>query len=221
MTEPTRTVDAVWTDFGGVLTPPVSETMAAFCRKKNLDPAPLGRAIWKVTQSYGTTDIMEPLDTPLVSERDWLRQVTDAMFEDTGIRVEITSMGEDWFDGRAVNEPWLAALRKVRERGIFVGMLSNMPPAWDVHWRAMVPPEDLFDDVVLSFEAGLRKPVREIFDLATSTSGIEPERSVFIDDLAVNCAGAQDAGWHSIHFQDTDEAIRALEALTTAPVTTS
>lgn len=56
---------AVWTDFGGVLTPPIEVTMGAFCRVVAVPPPALRQAMYKVAQGYGT-DVMAPLDTPLV-----------------------------------------------------------------------------------------------------------------------------------------------------------
>lgn len=204
------TVRAVWTDFGGVLTPPLAHTMMAFCRKHGLDPAAVGKAAVSVTARYGTDDVMLPLDTPLVTEREWLRQIADEM----GVAEAPATMADSWFDGRETNHAWLDRLVALRASGVFVGLLSNMVPAWDVHWRRMVDPGH-FDDIVLSFEVGVRKPSQEIFALALQRSGTQPEETVFVDDLAGNCEGARKAGWTAIHFTDTAAAITELDALLT------
>ena len=206
-------VKAVWTDFGGVLTPPLSVTFTAFCAKTGLDPAPLMAATMKVTARYGTDDIMLPLDTPLVSEDEWLAQVRAVLLADHGVTADIDDFATAWFGDRPANQAWLDRLRELRESGLFVGLISNMPPAWDAHWRRMVDPDGLFDEVLLSFEAGVRKPDRRMFDLAVQRSGIAAEHSVFVDDLARNCDGAREAGWHAIHFTDTESAVERLAAL--------
>jgi putative hydrolase of the HAD superfamily len=216
----TAPVKAVWTDFGGVLTPPLSRTLNAFCVKTGLDPAPLMAATMKVTARYGTDDIMLPLDTPLVTEDEWLAQVRAVLLADHGVTAEIDNFAEAWFGDRPANQGWLDQLRSVRDRGVFVGMISNMPPAWDVHWRRMVDPEGLFDEVLLSFEVGLRKPDRRMFDLAVQRTGIAAEHSVFVDDLAKNCDGAREAGWQAIEFTDTENAVQRLAALL-GPATTA
>lgn len=203
-------VKAIWTDFGGVLTPPVSHTFAAFCEKTGLPPEPLLKAVATVTASYGTDDIMLPLDTPLVTEEEWLRQVADVLAEAEGITAELVSLADTWFDGRETNLLWLEELHRARDRGLFVGMLSNMPPAWEAHWRRMVPPETIFADVVSSAEVGHRKPDRAIFDLAAARAGVRPEECLLVDDLAKNCSGAEAAGWQVIHFTDTAVAIERL-----------
>jgi putative hydrolase of the HAD superfamily len=202
------TVRAVWTDFGGVLTPPIAHTMMAFCRKHGFDPAAVGAAAARVTARYGTDDVMLPIDTPLVSEREWLQQIADEM----GLVEAPVTMADSWFDGRETNQAWLDQLATLRASGVFVGLLSNMVPAWDEHWRRMIDPA-LFDDVVLSFEVGMRKPSPGIFALALERSGTTAEETVFVDDLAGNCEGATACGWTAIHFTDTAAAIDQLDAL--------
>ncbi|MFB8269403.1 HAD family hydrolase [Streptomyces sp. NPDC055955] len=208
---------AVWTDFGGVLTPPIAHTMGTFCTAQGIDPQALQQALGKVTARYGTSDVMEPIDTPLVSEEEWLAQVSEVLAADHGVAgVHLTTLADAWFDGRETNHAWVAALRTSRERGAFVGMLSNMVPTWDAHWRRMVDPAELFDDVLLSFEVGHRKPSPGMFALAAERAGVPAENCVLVDDLAHNCAGAEAAGWQAIHFTDTAEAAERLDALLSA-----
>ncbi|ANP48284.1 putative hydrolase of the HAD superfamily [Streptomyces griseochromogenes] len=205
---------AVWTDFGGVLTPPISHTMASFCKAQGLDPQALGQALEKVTARYGTRDVMEPIDTPLVSEEEWLAQISEVLAADHGITGKrLTTLADTWFDGRETNHAWVSVLRGARAAGAFVGMLSNMVPTWDAHWRRMVDADELFDDVLLSFEAGRRKPSPGMFALAAERAGADPADCVLVDDLAHNCAGAEAAGWQAIHFTDTTVAAERLDAL--------
>lgn len=212
MTTSPTAVRAVWTDFGGVLTPPISRSLDALCARLGVQPDVLGAALWKVTRRYGTDDVMLLLDTPLVAEAAWLAQVSAELLT-SGVRLEIPSLATAWFGDREVNRRWLERLRSARAAGMFVGLLSNMIPAWDAYWRRMVPPEGLFDDVVLSFEVGHRKPAREIFELAARRSGIPPEESMLVDDLAKNCDGARDAGWRAVHFTDTAAAIATVDRM--------
>ncbi|GGW61790.1 HAD family hydrolase [Streptomyces xantholiticus] len=208
-------VRAVWSDFGGVLTPPLDVTMADFCRRVHVPPAVLRQAMHRVAEGYGT-DVMAPLDTPLVSEDEWCRQVEAVLHEEHGIAADLTGFAEKWFTNRDTNEPWLATLRELRERGVFVGLLSNMVPSWDWYWRRMVPPT-LFAGIVLSFEVGRRKPEPGIYDYAALTAGVAPDECVLVDDLADNCSGARAAGWKAVHFTDTVSAARELEELLTVP----
>ena len=77
-------------------------------------------------------------------------------------------------------------------------------------------PEDLFDEVVLSFSAGARKPGREIYELAALRAGVPPGGCLLVDDTAKNCAGAVAAGWQAVHFTDAEQAGAELDRLLAA-----
>lgn len=206
-------VKVVWSDFGGVLTPPIEEALATFCINHELNREELLAAMATVGTRYDAEDPLAPLDTPLVSEEEWLRQVSGEL----GGALRLTSLADAWFGGRATNLAWVDALRAVRRQGVGVSLLSNMVPTWDAHWRRMVDVEELFDHVVLSFEAGHRKPEKEMFALAARRAGVRPSECVLVDDLAKNCAGAEAAGWRAIHFIDTESTADELRQLL-APV---
>jgi putative hydrolase of the HAD superfamily len=206
----TEHVRAIWTDYGGVLTPPIDHTMSIFCDRVGVRPDAFLAAMRTVAEPYGT-DIMAPLDTPLMTEEEWSGEMEDVLRRDHDANVDLSDFGEKWFTDRETNERWLDRLRRLRADGAFVGMLSNMVPSWDRQWRRLIPPDELFDAVVLSFEAGCRKPEQKIFDLAAERAGVAPAECVMVDDLAANCEGAVEAGWQAIHFTDTAAAIEELE----------
>jgi putative hydrolase of the HAD superfamily len=213
-------VTAVWSDFGGVLTPPIADTMGVFCERHGLSARALGAATARVARALGTDDVMEPVDTPLITEPEWIRRISRELVADGHPPVEMDTIAEAWFDGREVNTDWLRALDEQRAAGVFVGMLSNMVPTWDDHWRRMLSPERHFDDVLLSFRAGHRKPDAGMFRLAQERAGTPAGQCVLVDDIERNCAGAREAGWHAVHFTSTEQAVRELAALTGRPTHT-
>ncbi|WP_225846216.1 HAD family phosphatase [Streptomyces sp. HPF1205] len=208
-----RPVRAVWTDFGGVLTPSGDESTRAFCAHVQVAPEMLRKAVMKVTARYGTEDAMEPLDTPLVTEKEWAAQVERVLAEDFGVTADLRDFGAVWFADRPVVQEWLDWLRRLKAHGLFVGMLSNMPPGWDPYWRRMVPPEGLFEQVVVSHRAGARKPMRRIFEIAAEAAGATPGECLLVDDMPVNCEGAVAAGWRAVRFTDPAQAIAEVAAL--------
>src|SRR6266508_1436354 len=133
-----RRPKAVWSDFGGVLPPPVTETLLAFCGRVGAAPDELLPAMFAVAESYGSEDVMEPLDTPLLSEEEWARRVEEILYERFGVRADLSNFAEKWFADRPPNAAMVAYLRTLKERGWFVGMLSNMVPSFEPHWRVMV-----------------------------------------------------------------------------------
>jgi HAD superfamily hydrolase (TIGR01509 family) len=59
-----------------------------------------------------------------------------------------------------------------------------------------------FKGWVLSYESGALKPDPAIFERAVQTTGVEPGRTLFVDDLQANVEAARNLGFHSLQFVD-------------------
>jgi putative hydrolase of the HAD superfamily len=209
MVKPTM---AVWSDFGGVLTAPVTVTITAFCERIGVAPPTFGVAIREVAALFGTSDVMEPLDTPLVDAPGYAALLGRVLAENHGVTVDLTDFVEKWFTDRTANTALVEHLSRLRAGGHFVGLLSNMPPAFDGQWQRVVA-ADLFDDLVLSSREGCRKPQRRIYDISALRCGRPAQDCVLIDDIAENCAAAREAGWQAIEFTSTEEVVARLDDL--------
>jgi putative hydrolase of the HAD superfamily len=79
--------------------------------------------------------------------------------------------------------------------------LSNMPLPYA---RLLEQRYDFlrwFDGGIFSGDVKCIKPDPAIYTLLQSRHGLEPQRTVFIDDLLANVQTAQALGWHGIHFE--------------------
>ena len=95
--------------------------------------------------------------------------------------------------------------------GLQRGCLSNTN---ELHWWEQKDAErvqSLFDKRFLSFEIGLVKPDREIFDFVLRASGIPGEAILFLDDNAINIDGALNAGLDAHRAVGVAEARAILE----------
>jgi putative hydrolase of the HAD superfamily len=70
-----------------------------------------------------------------------------------------------------------------------------------------------FDALILSHEAGARKPKRAFFEYAQRFAGCAPQECLFIDDLPANIEGARACGWQGIVYRDFEDLHRRLVAL--------
>ncbi|MET9496573.1 HAD family phosphatase [Streptomyces sp. NPDC006552] len=209
---------AIWTDFGGVLTPPVSVTFNEFADRVGVPLWSLKESMRLVGEKYGT-DSMGAIDIPLIDEAAWSDELEDVLGSTFGIVADLENFGDRWFAGRPANARWTAALDAFRARGAFVGMLSNLPPSWVRHRRVMID-DSHFDDIVCSYEVGSRKPDPEIFHLAAERAGLAPHQCVLVDDLEKNVVGAMEAGWQAVHFHDAEQAARQVAHLLDAAAPT-
>ncbi|RKY58725.1 MAG: hypothetical protein DRP96_08020 [Candidatus Neomarinimicrobiota bacterium] len=84
-------------------------------------------------------------------------------------------------------------------------LLSNTN---DLHIRAVRLKTDIlneFDDLVLSYQVGTRKPDKAIYQKALNIAGQSPENCLFIDDLPENVRAARDVGIRSHQYQNIHE----------------
>jgi len=98
-------------------------------------------------------------------------------------------------------------LAELRQRGTPLYALSNFsaetfPPALQrfdfLRW---------FGDIVISGEVGIIKPDPRIYEIMLARFAIDPQRAIFIDDVAANAEAARPFGIHGVHFT-TPAALR-------------
>lgn len=97
-------------------------------------------------------------------------------------------------------------------RTVPVGCLSNTNTLhWEDHFEHW-PIVDAFDFRFLSFELGVVKPDRDLFDRVAELLPVPPSRVLFLDDNLINVAGAVTAGFVARHVRGIDETREALVA---------
>jgi putative hydrolase of the HAD superfamily len=93
--------------------------------------------------------------------------------------------------------------RTVRARGdVRTALVTNNIAEFGDAWRAMVPVDELFEVVIDSCVAGVRKPDPAIFRLALDALDVEPTDAVFLDDHPANVAAAEALGMRGILVGD-------------------
>ena len=90
--------------------------------------------------------------------------------------------------------------------------LSNMP---EPYARTLEQRHDffaMFDGGVFSGDVKLAKPDAAIYALLETRYALQPEHTVFIDDLAANITVAKARGWHGIQFESAPQVQTELDA---------
>lgn len=94
-------------------------------------------------------------------------------------------------------------IEDLKDAGIGVWGLSNWERTmFPIAWKQFAILHTLQDKVV-SGNVRMRKPHKDIFDLALRQFGIEASTSLFIDDKSQNVLGANAAGIRAFQFSDS------------------
>ncbi len=113
----------------------------------------------------------------------------------------------------------VALLATLREAGVPLYYLSNMPAPYADYLQRTHAPLGWFNDGVFSSRVRLSKPDPAIFALAAGRFGHPPGELVFLDDHPANVRAAEQAGWHALRFHDAAQAQAELRGRGLWPLT--
>jgi putative hydrolase of the HAD superfamily len=204
-------LEAVISDFGGVLTSPLIGSFAKFQDEAGIPLDSLGKALGTVGERDGANPLYE-LECGRMTERVFLDKIGAALSETLGRPVEMHEFSARYFEHLQPNAPVIALMRSLRERGYRMAMCTNNVREWEARWRAMLPVDEIFEVVVDSAFVGMRKPDPAIYELTCSRLGVAPSACLFVDDIDVNCDAARALGMTPVWFRDTDQAVGEIEA---------
>jgi putative hydrolase of the HAD superfamily len=204
-------IQAVVSDFGGVLTTPLMGSFLALQDEIGISPENFGKAI----RAAGDRDGENPLyalERGEITEEVFVERLSDGLEPLLGHRPQLHSFSEMFFAALQPNLPMIELMRELKAEGLRMAMLTNNVREWEPRWRPMLPVDEIFETVVDSAFVGVRKPEARIYELTVERLGLPAESCVLVDDLAVNCEGARDAGLQAVHFQDNEQAITEIRA---------
>jgi putative hydrolase of the HAD superfamily len=204
-------IEAIVSDFGGVLTSPLLDSFAAFQDSSGISLEQLGTAMATVAARDGANPLFE-LETGRMSEAGFLQALSDQLSRQLERPVELHGFGERYFDSLHPNEPMIDYMRELRGRGYRMAICTNNVREWEPLWRAKLPVDEIFDVVVDSAFVGTRKPEPRIYEITLERLGVAAPAAVLLDDIEVNCTAARELGLEAVWFRSNEQAIADLEA---------
>lgn len=188
-------VEAVFFDYGGVLTTPVSQTIGSWPERDGIDPDSFSstpRAWLGLDAPSGTPIHRLEVGDLWVEEFD--RSLAAEPFTVDGGPVRHEGPSRSLFSELRPDERRLALVAELKSRGLKLGLLS-------ISWGNTYPREridDLFDGIVISCEVGMPKPDPEIVVHCLGRMRVAAGAAAFVDDAEPTVAGARWVGMHGI-----------------------
>jgi epoxide hydrolase-like predicted phosphatase len=204
----------VITDWGGVMTSPIIDSVNAWLAADGIDRASYVAVMrqW-VKQAYaadGDHNPIHALERGECTNDEFELALASELVLENGGQVAGPGLLTRMFAGSTLDESMLELFRKLHADGVPTGLLSNS-------WGGSYPHElfpDMFDAVVISAEVGMRKPEPRIFLHAAELLGLTPAECVFIDDIEANITAAEQLGFTGVlHSAADDTAERVAELL--------
>ena len=148
-----------------------------------------------------------PYDGGLTPQEYWRGVAAHASteFDDSLIEQMVQHEIGFWntFDARVLQ--WIKTLR---ENGLTIGILSNLPSPLADALRGTERFMEHFDHVTFSCELRLFKPQAAIYEHSFRGLRVAPEETLFIDDRQENVDGARAVGMHAELFTTWEEFAR-------------
>jgi FMN phosphatase YigB (HAD superfamily) len=208
---PERGIDAVLLDYGGVLTGPVKDSVAAWLAADGIEPASFTSALqaWLSRDAQDGTPIHR-LETGELTVAEFEELLAARLRPTVAARTVVPAglLGR-LFAGMRPDPAMFALAEELRGLGLRVGLVSN---SWgNTYPRELI--DALLDPIVISGEVGLRKPDAAIYELALHRLGVAAERTLFVDDAEPNVLGARAVGLQALLHTDAAATRVALAVL--------
>jgi putative hydrolase of the HAD superfamily len=208
-------VEAVIWDFGGVFT---SSPFDAFNRLEAELGAPKDhiRRVNATNHHDNAWALFERNEIDAVEfDRRFLEESTALGFAIRGAEVLPKLSGE-------LRPRMVAALKACKRAGFKVGCITNnvvsmhSPGQNEIQQAAgaMGQVMPLFDAIIESSKAGVRKPDPRIYEMMCELLAVKPAACVYLDDLGINCKPAAGLGMKAIKVVDVDQTLAELAATT-------
>lgn len=204
-------IEAVISDFGGVLTTSLLGSFLALQDEIGITPEHFANAMRQIGDEDGEVPLFA-LERGETSEEAFLERLAGALEPELGHRPHLHRFREVFFGALRPNEKMIELMRELKACGLRMAMLTNNVREWEPLWRPMLPVDEIFETVVDSAFVGARKPEARIYELTVERIGIAAESCLFVDDMLPNCEGARALGMAAVHFESNGQAIPEIRA---------
>jgi len=202
-------IEAVVSDFGGVLTTPLMTSFLALQDEIGVSPESFGKALRAIADEDGENPLFA-MERGEITEVAFLDRLAEGLEPVVGHRPHLHRFRELFIGQLRPNPPMIELMRELKAEGRRMAMLTNNVKEWEPLWRAMLPVDEIFELVVDSAFVGCRKPEARIYEITVERLALPAEACILVDDLLPNCEAAREFGMRAVHFRETDQAIDEL-----------
>ena len=207
-------VEAVIWDFGGVFTTSPFDAFNRYERERGL-PAGIIRRINSINPDTNAWARLERSElAPAEFDAEFLGEAREFGLSIPGRDVLALLSGD--------LRPKVVAAFKACKAKFKVGCITNNAPTGkgagmsssSEKAQVIAGVFSLFDHVIESSKAGVRKPDPRIYRMMCEALAVKPEACVYLDDLGINCKPAREMGMTTIKVVSEDQLLADLSNAT-------
>jgi epoxide hydrolase-like predicted phosphatase len=210
-TSDSRKIVAGIFDFSGVMTTSPLEGVHAYEDSLGLERGSLLKLIMGDAYEDGD-DPWHKLERGEIPGKEFWESLKQRAREELEVELSMSDFFRTFLQNYRPREKMVELVKSLKGT-IRTGLLTNNVREFSGFWRAMLPVEEIFDEIIDSSEVGLRKPDPRVYELALERLGAEPSSAFFVDDFAVNVDAARKLGLEAILFTDEDSVIERIRSL--------
>ncbi len=144
----------------------------------------------------------------LTDEEFWIWAI-----KEWGLNISVNEVIDLMIKGYEVNNKVEEVVKKVRKNGYKTLICSNNFPARIKGLQERFKFLNNFDIAVYSYEVGISKPDKRIFQELVNRSGVSPQEIVFADDDIKKISGAKEVGIQAFLYEGFDKFVEKLKEL--------
>jgi epoxide hydrolase-like predicted phosphatase len=201
---------AVFFDLGGVVIGSPLHAIAAYEGDHDIPAGSVNRVVVNTAPSGAWSQLERGALT-----LEEFYPAFDADCAAAGVAISARALMQRVVQAIAPRPAMLDAIRRIRERGVLAGAITNNWVAEDGGTSVLRPH---FDGFVESAVVGIRKPDPRIFRLACEQLGVAPHEAVFLDDIGINLKAARALGMTTIKVEHPDSALAELQSVLGFPL---
>lgn len=162
----------------------------------------------KIAKATFQSEVWDERDKGLLKEEDYIQKFQALAPEYAEDIRKVIERSTECIVKMDYAETWTKYLKS---KGYNLYILSNYSRYMLDGTQKELPFLKYMDGVIFSCDVNQMKPDAEIYQTLLTKFNLNPEETLFIDDRAENCQGAEDQGIHTIQFKDFKQAAGEME----------
>ena len=141
------------------------------------------------------------------------KEFWDWAIETWGIQTSMETVIELLISSYSVRSEVQNYVKELKARGLKTAICTNNFPERLNGLKKAFQLESYFDSIIASFEIGITKPNKEIFDELSKALRCEPSEIIMSDDKEDNVKALQQLGFNAIGYTNWDAFVNEVEEL--------